>query len=62
MEIQAQTLVNVLTAQRNRAFDEAAQLAAMVTQLQETVAKHETTIDGLRKNIAELVSRAADAS
>lgn len=37
-ELNAQAIVNALTAQRNRALDEAAQLAAMCQQLSEELA------------------------
>jgi cell division protein FtsB len=46
-ELNAQSLVNALTAQRNRAFDEAAQLAAMCQQLTEENAKLKEKADGL---------------
>ena len=45
MNLDAQKIVNAITAQRNSAFDSAAQLAAMVETLQEENAKLRAQLD-----------------
>ena len=62
LHIDAITQMDAANAECKIAKDTCAKHEAALVAAQEVIAKHEATIDGLRKNIAELVPRAADAS